>query len=155
MSSIHARRLAPAGRALPIAGTPWSRLDALKTSLLIAVGAVVWAVGWFQVAEKPAMDEQIAPLNVAVAGVVVIGAGQALWFLNGRRAVAERRRALLGESPAPVAAQAPAQGDELFAGSQRFYHRLECAMVVDRGWAAMIRATHEAAGRVPCGVCKP
>lgn len=154
MSSIHARRLAPPRRPVSIPGTPWTRLDAATTALLIAVGALLWTIGWYRVANKPSMGDQIAPLNLTVVGLAVIGAGQVLWFLRGRRIIDERRRALLGDEPAPVAADAPADG-ELFTGAYGLYHRQACAMVTDRDWAPTARVAHESAGRAPCGVCAP
>ncbi len=142
--------------------TPWTRVDAVRTAVLAAVGAVVWAVGWFGVSGEPALEDQIAPMNLAVVGVVLIGIGYSSWFLAGRRAVGTRRRAVLAlvpevaAAPAPVGANTaitpPADG---FLGSERLYHRPDCAMTADRAWEVEPRAVHERAGRTPCGVCRP
>jgi hypothetical protein len=145
--------------------TPWTRIDAVRTAALGAVGAVVWAVGWFGVSAEPALEDQIAPMNLAVVGVVLIGIGYSSWFLAGRRAVGTRRRAVLAlvpeaaAAPTPVAAgtagragTAPVDG---FLGSERLYHRPDCAMTTDRAWEVQPRAVHERAGRTPCGVCRP
>jgi hypothetical protein len=133
--------------------TPWQIADAVKAAGLIAVGAIVWFAGWYEVSDRAAMDEQIAPMNLAVVGVLLVGAGQASWFLAGRRAVGARRRALLGATakPSPVAVVA---GD-LFAGGEQFFHQLDCAMVTDRGWMPTTRTDQELSGRTPCGVCAP
>ena len=137
--------------------TPWTRVDALRTAILVAVGALVWAVGWFGVSGQPALEDQIAPMNLAVVGVVLIGIGYSSWFLAGRRAVGTRRRAVLALAPevaiGPVTTgTAPVDG---FLGSERLYHRRDCAMTVDRAWEVQPRAAHERAGRTPCGVCRP
>lgn len=134
--------------------SPWHWADAVKTAGLIVIGAIVWFVGWYQVSERAAMDEQIAPMNLAIVGLLIIGAGQASWFLAGRRAVGARRRVLLGATAKPSPVTLVAVSD-LFAGRERLYHRLDCAMLTDRDWAPMPSAAHELQGRTPCGVCKP
>ncbi|GAA0631752.1 hypothetical protein GCM10009547_39500 [Sporichthya brevicatena] len=140
--------------------TPWTRVDVLRTAVLVAVGAVVWAVGWFGVSGEPALSDQIAPMNVAVLGVILVGAGYASWFLAGRRAVGARRRVVLALVPDVASAPAPdVRADDVrhdgFLGSGRLFHRSGCAMTADRAWVAEPRSVHEQAGRVPCGVCRP
>ena len=142
------------------AASPWTRADAVLSAAFIVVGTVVWIVGWHRVSGRASMAAQISPLNLAVAGMVVVGAGQAMWFLAGRRAVGARRRALLAlrAQPAPAA---PARALQLavsqasYVGGERFYHRPECVLVVDRNWAPTSEREHVDAGRVPCGVCTP
>jgi hypothetical protein len=133
---------------------PWCLADAIRAAGLILVGAIVWFVGWYQVSARAAMGEQIGPMNFAVVGLLIVGTGQASWFLAGRRAVGARRRSLLGATakPSPVAGTAAV---DLFAGSERLYHRLECGMATDRRWAPVPRSDHERQGRTPCGVCAP
>ncbi len=128
----------------------------MKTFGLMGIGGVLWFIGWWEVSDRAAMDEQIAVLNLAVVGLIVVGAGQASWFLAGRRAVGHRRRALLGDRArrTAVAPVAPTS-HELVVGGERFFHRLDCAMAADRGWSPAPRAAQEQAGRVPCGVCAP
>jgi hypothetical protein len=135
------------------AATPWHWADAVKAAGLIAIGAILWFIGWYEVSDRAAMDDQIPPLNLAIVGVLIIGSGQASWFLAGRRAVGARRRVLLGAEakPSPVRVMT----DDRFAGGERFYHRIDCAMLTDRHWSPTSRAAHEADGREPCGVCKP
>jgi drug/metabolite transporter (DMT)-like permease len=74
---------------------PWSRTDVLRTAVLVVLGAGIWVVGWFGVSGRPALEDQIPPMNLAVLGFAVTGAGYAAWFLAGRRAVGARSRALL------------------------------------------------------------
>jgi hypothetical protein len=136
---------------------PWSRGDVLFAALLIAIGCLVWSIGWYRVSGRTTMTEQVAPFDLAVVGVGLVGAAQARWFIGGRRAVAARRRVLLGsDAVRTLAVPGPAaQRDEVFSGSQRFFHRPECPMVFERAWPPAPRSAHERAGRVPCGVCAP
>ena len=141
-------------RSAALTASPWQWPDAVKAAGLIAIGTIVWAVGWYEVSERAAMNSQIAPMNLAIVGMLVIGSGQASWFVAGRRAVGRRRRALLsaGATTAPVVV-GPAT--ELVAGGERYFHRLDCAMLSDRGWTPTPREVQEAQGRIPCGVCAP
>jgi hypothetical protein len=134
---------------------PWSRADALKVAVLFAVGGVIWAVGWWQMSGRASMTEQVAPMNLAVVGLAVIAVGQASWFLRGRRAVAHRRRTLLGAAPVLPTGPAIVLDPDHFAGRERLYHRAGCDMLTDRAWPPAARAEHEDAGRIPCGVCAP
>jgi hypothetical protein len=145
--------LTSAPRAAPL--SPWTRADALRAAVLIAVGGVISIIGWWQVSGRPTMTEQVGPLNLAVVGLALIGAGQASWFLRGRRAVAARRRQLLGTEPMVATDTVAVVETDNFAGSARLYHRTGCAMLTDRAWAPVPRAEHVDAGRIPCGVCAP
>lgn len=136
------------------AASPWHWADAVKSAGLIAIGSILWFIGWFQVSDRAAMDDQIPPMNLAIVGILVVGFGQASWFLAGRRAVGARRCQLLGAEAKPSPQRAVVT-DDLFAGAERLYHRLDCAMLADRGWTPTVRAAQESAGRTPCGVCKP
>lgn len=136
--------------------SPWTRSDAVATAAVMAIGSIVWFVGWWEVSDRATMESQLSALNIAVLGMLVIGAGQTLWFLRGRRAVHDRRRLLLGVDVRTSSTTAVAPVDEdRFAGSERFYHRVDCAMADERNWTPSPRAVHERAGRTPCGVCAP
>ncbi len=146
-----ARTAAPANTA-----SPWTRTDAALTAAVIALGCVVWAVGWYRVSDEGAFDAQIAPLNVAVLGVLVAVAGQVLWFLGGRRAVDSRRRVLLGDDASALLRRpAPVVDGDALVGAERLYHQPDCPMAVGRAWTPASRAEHEQAGRAPCGWCEP
>jgi hypothetical protein len=120
----------------------------------MAVGSVLMITGWYRVAGEPGSSDQVGPFGLAVLGLLVLVAGQLSWFRAGRRAVARRRRRLLGRAPRKAVVGADASGDA-FAGGARFYHRLDCPMVSGREWSAHSRAIHLAAGRDACGVCSP
>jgi hypothetical protein len=129
----------------------------MTAAVVTAVGALVWIVGYAQVSGRASAEAQIAPLNLAVLGVLVTGASPCLWFFRGRRAVQDRRRLLLGvdPDPAPCCAALDLVTLDQFVGSVSFFHRADCAMADERGWSAAPRAAHEDAGRTPCGVCAP
>lgn len=141
----------------------WSRADVAWSSALIVVGSLIWAVGWFRVAARASLEAQVAPMNVAVAGIVVVGIGQALWFMKGRRRVGDRRRVLLSLAPEwlerspsrPTSAASAVSESDWYVGNERFFHTPECPMTANRGWHALSRAQHVDAHRLPCGVCSP
>lgn len=154
---------------VPAAGTgksalPWTADDFLRWALFTAAGAIMIGVAWYQAGGQPTASEQMGPVNLAVGGAVVAAVGHIFWFLRGRRAIGERRRALLGEPPREsraggVATRAGVAGSErvvLVAGAgQKHYHRANCALAAGRSWPAAGQREHEAAGRTPCGVCRP
>jgi len=154
---------------------PWRADDLCRWVLTAGLGGVVIAVAWYFGAGEATFSQQLGPLDAAVAGLLVSGIGNVAWLLRGRRAVGERRRALIPdlesarrrrrvasaalrpEGPRPPAGAVEA-ADRLFvagAGMERF-HRPGCALATGRdGWSHMTRAEHERAGRRPCGVCRP
>lgn len=152
---VHAARSGSRASLPSTSLSPWTRTDVVRTAAVIAVGCLVWAVGWYRVSGEGGFHDQIAPLNVAVFGVVVAGAGQVLWFLGGRRAVDSRRRVLLGDDAAAVEVAAPVSAVDSVVGSERLYHRADCPMAAGREWPATTREEQERAGRVPCGWCEP
>jgi hypothetical protein len=129
----------------------------------MALGAGVWSLGWHRVAERASLEDQRAPLNLAVAGVLVIGLGQALWFVTGRRRIRDRHRMLLGAAIAGLddnAAAGPvgtadAGGQDRYLGTERYFHRPDCAMAAGRPWVPAARSMQLRANRVPCGMCAP
>ena len=146
----------------------WVRQDAVAAGALFALGILLWAAGWYNAADQLALDEQVVPLNIAVAGTLVFGAGWVLWFLRGRRAITARRRALIArrrallapDADVPVGAVslAPRSASPVLiagAGLARF-HRADCPLAAGRPeWAEASRSAHQRAGRSACGVCQP
>jgi hypothetical protein len=135
--------------------SPWTRADVIRAAAVVGLGCAVWAIGWYRVANEGAFDSQIAPLNVAVLGLVVACAAHLLWFLGGRRAVDFRRRLVLGDDAAPAERVTPAAELESYVGGERLYHRPECPMAQNRDWVASSRVEQKQSGRVPCGWCAP
>ena len=141
------------------AGGPWRLGDALSLLTLNTVGLVLVLAGWYAAAGRLLFHDQVAGANVAVAGIIVAGAGNGLWLLTGRRALGLRRRTVAGDierhyrsRPRPVTEQATT-----FVASRGMtrYHRPQCVFAAARPVVARHRQTHEAQGRTPCEVCRP
>jgi hypothetical protein len=125
----------------------------------------MWFVGWYLASGEIKYSRQIGPANLAVAGLLVAGAGHVAYLMRGRRAVGERRRRLLGDptlAPAGRAAATPAAlhldgaASETTAGDGMMrYHRKGCPLAAGRNWAVRSAEEQEAAGRIPCGACRP
>jgi hypothetical protein len=149
-----------------VAATLWTPADLLVTTILVAVGVVLWFVGWYSASDKLVEGEQVVSLNIAAGGTMLAGAGLVSWFLNGRRAIRSRRRRLIERRRAqvrvtqvpenlPVASLAPRSSSAvLVAGPDlRRYHRADCPFAAGRNWPAAAQEQHESAGRTPCGAC--
>jgi len=145
----------------------WHQGDLLRWGLVVGVALVMCIVGWYLASEDATMGKQIGPANLAVGGLIVAGVGHVSWLLSGRRAVGERRRVLLGEPAAATVSvsedvdvtremSVPGGADDLIAGEGlRYYHRADCTLAGSRDWPSAGRGEMEAAGRQPCGVCRP
>ena len=141
----------------------WGSEDLLRWVALSFGGLVMVVAAWFVSSGEARFDRQMAMLNLAVGGAVVACVGHVVWVLEGRRAVGERRRALLGE-PLPsggVGSEvdgrvAGCEVDGLVAGvGTRLFHRAGCPLAEGRGWSVGSREEQVGAGRAPCGVCRP
>jgi hypothetical protein len=131
----------------------------------MAVGTAIWIVGWYRVAERASMQGQRGPLNLAAAGVLVIGVGQATWFLSGRRHIRNRYGLLLAAVPEGVRERAgraaavrcaePGADEDRYVGSERYFHRAHCPMANGRPWVPSPRSEQLEANRAPCGMCAP
>jgi hypothetical protein len=145
--------------ALPASGGPWRLGDALSVLTLNAIGLVLVLTGWYVAAGRLLFHDQVVGANVAVAGIIVAGAGNGMWLLTGRRALGLRRRNLAGgiehqyrSRPRPVATQTTSF---VVAKGMTRYHRPDCVFAAARPVVARSRDTHEAQGRTRCEVCKP
>jgi hypothetical protein len=156
----------------------WGAEDLLRWVITVGLGGIAVAVSWYVCAGDLQFSQQVGPIDAAMAGLLLAGVGNLAWLLHGRRALGERRRALLADvtlggldQPAPVGTRrrlgsasrtmtpvASAADESLFVageGMERF-HRPDCALAAGRtGWSTLPRQEHEAAGRRPCGVCHP
>lgn len=143
----------------------WRAEDLLRWAVAVGLGGVVVAVSWYVCAGEVSFSQQVGPTDVAVAGLLVAGIGNVGWLLKGRRALGERRRALLPDVPLAnrdqldVVRIVPRPADlDLYVGGDGMerFHRPECMLTSGRhDWKGMSRAEHQAAGRQPCGVCRP
>lgn len=148
----------------------WGAEDLLRWAITTGLSGIVIVVAWYIAAGEATFGQQVGPLDAALAGLLLSGVGNLAWLLHGRRALGERRRVLLpdladaravsrGVVPTPPSIPADtATLDDVFLageGMERF-HRPGCALAAGRtGWTTATRREHEAAGRRPCGVCRP
>jgi hypothetical protein len=144
-------RVAPAGR------TQWRFGDGLSLATLNAVGLGLVLLGWYIASGRLLLHDQVTGANVAIAGIVVAGVGDAMWLLVGRRTLGLRRRAMTTRIAASGRWVRPADTTTTLVAAKGItrYHRDDCPFAVGRRVFARRRETHEAQGRRPCGVCKP
>lgn len=136
---------------------PWSRAAALRCLAVAITGAAVSAAGWYSAAGHPGARQQAAPASLTAVGLMVAFAAGASWVHAGRRAVAVRRRRLLGDGAShPMTQPARGTSTSLVGGKGlRFFHRADCVIAVGQPWPTRSRAAHVRAGRAPCGICRP
>jgi hypothetical protein len=141
----------------------WGSEDLLRWVALSVAGLGMVVAGWYVSSGEGRFGRQVGMLDLAVAGVVVACVGHVVWVLEGRRAVGERRRALLGEplrtaaAGTDGAARIPGSDTDGFVAGvgTRLFHRTGCPLADGRGWSVGSRDEHVEAGRVACGVCRP
>ena len=156
----------------------WGAEDLLRWVITVGLGGIVLAVSWYVCAGEVQFSQQVGPIDAAIAGLLLSGIGNLAWLLHGRRALGERRRSLLpdvavagfdqptavgtrrrlGSASQTMTSVASTAEETLFVSGEGMerYHRPECALAAGRtGWSALPRQEHEAAGRQPCGVCRP
>ena len=74
----------------------WPQPTLIMWSFLSGIGVALLVLGWAQVRSESVYADQVAGINMAVAGVIVAGAGTIPMLLAGRRAVALRLRRIRG-----------------------------------------------------------
>jgi hypothetical protein len=148
----------------PLGSSPWRRTDRVGFLVTTAIGVVLVAVSWFGASDATSLGTQVRWVNAGVVGVIVLGAGTALWILAGRRAAGRLRRTIIASPELARRLAAPSERTDRKAagvdapvavkGLTR-YHRPECPLVADRPVVAASPRAHGRQGRRPCGVCLP
>jgi hypothetical protein len=153
--------VALARRAVRRPPSLWSAQDLLRWLGLEVVGLSMCVAGWFLAAGEGRYTDQIAPSTLAVGGVTAACVGHAMWVLRGRRAVGQRYEELLRQpwligAPTSDRRRVSVDSEVLVAGAGlKFFHRADCLLAADRSWRVLSREEHSAAGRAPCGACRP
>ena len=87
-----------------------TRKGAYPTVVLNVVGLVLLALGWVAVSGKVTLSDQAPYLNIAVAGLLLAGVGNALYIMATRRTLENRLRTVhdriavsWGDTPQPPA----------------------------------------------------
>ena len=139
---------------------PWVVPDLFRWFFLLGLSASGLAVAWWGMSGTARTGGQITWLNVGVAAVVVGGLGNMTWLLQGRRALAVRRRELLATVPLrgnvdPATNSVDPDAARVWVRGTSRYHRPDCAAVVGKDVERATVARHERRGRRPCGLCSP
>lgn len=135
---------------------PWRVEDLLRWYAVLGTSLIGLTVAWWGVSGTVDLARGITWLDVAVVALVVGGLGNTRWLLQGRRAVAARRRDELPDALELGRTRPwPAAEDELrvaVPGTTR-HHRRGCPAVTGKPGQELAVAEHERAGRTPCGLC--
>lgn len=138
--------------SLPGAGRPL---------ILGGFGALAAAVSWAGAAGTVRVGHQADWAIVGVAGSAAVVLAALLWVLAARRTVEQRLGDVLARLDVDAAthhAGSPraGAGTRLVASTaMAHYHRADCPLAAGKPVARAGRRDHEAAGRRPCGVCRP
>lgn len=139
---------------------PWGEADVLRLCSTWTIGLVSITVSWYGISGSGDTSLQALWFNIGIAGAVISALGNGVWLLRGRRAVGDRRAALVSlEVPTPVTqarsvaapSRAATDAHELVrvAGMTRV-HRVVCPLVVGKRCEPARLDDGE-----PCGVCSP
>lgn len=157
-------------RTARVAVTPggplWSSRHLLVVAGMNAVGGMLIAIGWYQGSGQAHVDEMLGWLNVGIAGLIVIGAANALHVLRGRRTVGQLREVLLAQVPrlAPGPGRTPEispEGDDatavavVAAEGMSHFHRPACPLAGGKTTSIGSVAEFTHAGLIACEVCEP
>lgn len=144
-----------------IASGPWSRPHRWAPALGNGAGALLLGLAWRGADGVEGIGDPgtglaagLGWVNLAVAGLLLAGAGNGAWLLAGRRAVGRRRRALRPDvvaAPA-VAASAEDAAWHWVAGTVRA-HRAGCLLTRDREVRVVGAAEIRRRGLRRCEVC--
>ena len=69
-----------------------TRRSAVPTIVLNVAGLVLLVLGWVAVSGKVTLSDQAPSLNIAVAGLLLAGIGNALYLMATRRTLEARLR---------------------------------------------------------------
>jgi hypothetical protein len=137
---------------------PWRVEDLLRWYVALGISLLGLAVAWWGISGTTRLSRSITWIDVAVVAVVVGGLGNMRWLLQGRRAVATRRRAELPDPAELRALLRPARPVRVDAprvavpGATR-HHASDCAAVQGKPVEQGSAEEHASVGRVACGLC--
>lgn len=139
----------------------WADGDIVMVSLTALVGGIAIVAAWFGAGGTATPSQQGFWLQLAIGGFAVSAAGLSLWLLRGRRAVGERRVALVSLDPGsePPVAEQPGRGARgvsastaplglVRAAGMTHVHHAGCPLMA--GKTALSAGLGEGE---PCGVC--
>jgi hypothetical protein len=144
----------------------WTPSALGRWSVAVVFSALAITASWYLSSGQDGWEEQRPYVSLAGAATIVASVGGLSLLLAGRRRIGFRRVALLGELHPELHPKAPAQSvpaaavqpssDRLVAGDDLLrYHRSDCPLAAGKSHPEHSAASHRAAGRQPCGVCRP
>lgn len=140
---------------------PWTSAELSRVMLSNALGLVLIAVSWYQVAGQLTTRDELAWLNLGILGVAIAGVSNAMWLLRGRRNVGLARVMVLPDVPRRTrSAWSDRRVDDreetpVASAAMTRYHRPDCPLVDGKKTTATSRRAHERAGKIPCELCEP
>ena len=135
---------------------PWMANDLLRWFTILGAAAAGLVVAWWGASGTTRTSVLVMWINVGAGALIVAGLANMRWLLQGRRAVALRRRSVLPLVTALTSGTVVAAGDDVrvaVTGTSR-HHRPDCAAVAGKTVDEGTVAEHERAGRQPCGLCE-
>jgi protein-S-isoprenylcysteine O-methyltransferase Ste14 len=81
-TAVASRRRSSAAPSLLVAAVP------------VAIGVLLALIGWIDISGKAAFDDQTAPLNVSIAGALLVFGGCGFYLWAFRRRIGRRMDAL-------------------------------------------------------------
>ncbi|MCA1842671.1 MAG: hypothetical protein LC792_05670 [Actinobacteria bacterium] len=140
---------------------PWGVRHAAGLAMAVATGVALAVVAWYQASDEVLAADQVRWLSLGAGGAAVVLAGNGLWILTGRRALARRRADVLemlriafdnvGARPAPASATVVTRQ----SGDPGYHHRRGCPMVVGRPVTVHEAGDPALTRSKPCGWCRP
>ena len=144
------------------ASAPWHAGNQLSLAFLSLLGLGGIVLSWWMVGGTTETATQQGWVDVGVVALLVAATGDALYLLNGRRAVHRGQRALalrlaaLADGNAAVDEASPdSAAGVVTAPKMSRYHRSDCLLVRGKTVSRGSVAENRLAGRRPCGVCTP
>jgi hypothetical protein len=137
---------------------PWRPGDFFTAYVCAAAGLLVICMAWLGASSSVNVDSQVRWADLGVAGLIVLGTGNILWLLTGRRAVGKLRRdviATLGrlEEAADVPAAPVTDGVLVSGAGMSLYHRPDCLFVAGKRVRRSSAQAFQRRGRQPCRAC--
>jgi len=139
---------------------PWSLAGVVAIYVTTGLGLALVAASWWGTSGTVVVHDELPWLQVGIVGLVVLGTGNGVWLLAGRRAVGQRRRLLVADVdvdslPRPGVAVTAEHPLPVAATGMRRFHRPECPLALGKPVVAATPDEHLEAGRAPCGICRP
>ena len=141
-------------------GAAWDDRDIIRMTVTSGLGLAAIVGAWFGASGTTAVGRQAIWLEVATVGFAVSAAGWSLWLLRGRRAIGEKKAALIALTPTeteepstPRRSPRPAATmplDLVRAPGMARVHHPECPLVAGKTVEPAAPGDGE-----PCQVCAP